>query len=131
MIRVIYLLILPIFLSACLAKGCKTSKKEWEGTAKVMSYYMGYACGDCYAQYKIKQVLVSKQIEGAELLEKDLKVVLKSSEEEKKLDSLVSKCAICYDFYFEGDVFKREVDSFYTMKVNSYSVRLRDSTCCN
>lgn len=98
--------------------------------AKLKCQYMAYACGECYARYKIVEVGNSDNFKSSELVNKDLKVEFASKEMENRLDSMVRKCAICYDFTFEGELSKSDKSSFFIMKLETYQVQLTDSSCC-
>lgn len=99
--------------------------------AKLKCHYMAYACGECFAKYKIVGVENSDNFKSSELVKKDLQVQFASKEMENRLDSLVSKCAICYDFTFEGKLSKSDNSSFFIMKLEAFQVQLMDSSCCD
>lgn len=99
--------------------------------AKLKCHFMAYACGECYARYKIVEVENSDNFKSSELVNKDLQVQFASKEMENSLDSLVSKCAICYDFTFEGKLSKSDNSSFFIMKLETFQVKLTDSSCCD
>ncbi len=130
MIRLIYFSIAIVLFSSFLLHGCGTTIVKQDDKVKLVCRYMGYACGDCYANYKIKKVSQSTNFEAKLLVGSDLKVLFKAGDE-AKLEKVVSKCAICYEFYFEGNISKKKGDTFYTLNADSFSVYLSDSTCCN
>lgn len=103
---------------------------EKKSKVKVKCYFMAYACGDCYPKYKIKQVLSSENIPDSLLLERELKIEYLSSKIEQQIDTLTSKCAICYDFFIEGSLYYQHRKEYSILQVDKCVAQLRDSTCC-
>lgn len=97
---------------------------------KVKCYYMAYACGDCYANYKIKEVIEGGSEIKKKLLDRDVKVTFKSKRLENRIDTLTGKCAICYDYYIEGYLEYRPEKEYSVLEADTCTVKLRNSKCC-
>ncbi len=87
---------------------------------------MAYACGECEPQYKIKQVLQAGKLRESELLDQDIRVDFKSSILEKQIDRATQECAICYDYYLEGELSYLPVKKYYELEADTCIVKLRD-----
>jgi hypothetical protein len=111
--------------------GFKSHFQKQSRKANVKCRYMAYACGECEPQYKIVEVIKGFDLNKQKLINKDIKVVFKSSSLESKIDSLTQKCAICYDFLFYGDLSYLPVKEYYEIKVDTCTVKLRDKTSCD
>jgi hypothetical protein len=119
-----------VLVSAAIATyGMLQSGKEKE-KVKVKCYYMAYACGDCFANYKIKEVIEAGDGIKGKLLNREVKVVFKSKRLEKQIDSMTAECAICYDYYIEGHLTYQSKKEFSLLEVDTCTVKLRDAKCC-
>ncbi|MBP6432600.1 MAG: hypothetical protein KA319_12610 [Ferruginibacter sp.] len=97
---------------------------------KIRCYYMAYACGDCFANYKVKEILEGENHVKGKLLDRDVKVVFKSKELESKVDSMTKRCAICYDYYFEGRLIYQPKEEYSVLEADTCRIQLRDLKCC-
>ncbi len=87
-----------------------------------------YACGECYPQYKVKEV---DPVKGYEfLLDQDISIIYPSKEQEDSIQKLTQKCIICYEFYFRGSV-RFSKKKGYIFKATSAKVKLWDDKCCD
>lgn len=91
---------------------------------------MGYACGDCYAKHQIQKVITGDSILKRELPGRDVKMIFKSEELEKKIDSITGQCAICYDYYVEGFLNYKKDQEFSLLEAENCEVKLKDPDCC-
>jgi len=93
---------------------------------------MAYACEECGPQYRIEGIskVYMGKVNRVGILGKDVKVVFKSRIFEKKLDSLVSACAICYDFYIDGDLAYSSKEGYYRLNADTCVTTLRSKDCC-
>ena len=107
---------------------CQTSIK---GKVELQCVYLGYACGECEAKYKIKKIINHEYALPEGINESDLKVVFTSSNQVRDIDNIVKGCAICYDYYFWGSLVKRSGNDYFTMNIDSVNVMLRDDSCCD
>lgn len=93
---------------------------------QVKCAYRRYACGDCFPQYKIVEVIKgSRSLKGIDL---DLDF------ESNNLDSIEKasdKCAICLDFYIVGNLKYTRYNKRYSMKVIECYTKLRFPGCCD
>jgi len=91
---------------------------------------MAYACGDCFAKYQIVEVLEGAEKIRNELLERDLKVTYVVKDLDLRIERLTRKCAICYDYYFEGSLKYSPIQEYSILEADACTIKLRDSTCC-
>lgn len=100
---------------------------------KVKCRYMAYACGECEPKHRIDTVLkvVEGKLDKRKVVDQDVKVIFRSSEQERRIDSQVQKCAICYDFYIDGDLKFLSLKGYYTLDVDTCIVKLRFKHCCD
>src|SRR6266498_4508249 len=124
-ITVIFLVAVNLIIYSC------TSDRLMVTNYKLEFSYMAYACGDCYAQYKVNRILRPEKNELKDLVGTDIKVIFKEDKLEKRIDSLTGKCAICYNYYFVGTLTKKRNNSYYILSADSCNFSLRDSTCCD
>ena len=90
---------------------------------------MAYACGDCYPQWRVDSNFAVEQ--GLkELIGKDIHVDRKGIQIENLITDSVSKCIICYDFYFNGSL-KKTLSNKYKFEAESFQMELRFPDCCN
>lgn len=94
---------------------------------EIQAFYMGYACGINCAQHKIKSI--KKEGNSSDLIDKDFRVIFEDETKARELSEKTAKCAICYDYYFTGDLKLKNGDSDYEMVVKSYRVELRPNCC--
>lgn len=95
----------------------------------IKTNYMMYACGECYPQYKVKEIVYP--IKGFEfLLNKDISVNYSSKKQEDSIKMVTEKCITCYEFYFTGKV-KYSKTKGYVFKARSAKVKLWDVKCCD
>lgn len=92
---------------------------------------MDYACGDCGPDYRVDSIL-SWEEKGKDLflLNQDIRIVYNSPDLEKAIGKQLVRCSFCYDYYFEGKISYAELKGFYTLKVDSCTVKLRSKDCC-
>lgn len=96
---------------------------------KIKCSYMAYACGNCYPQYHVKQIVIGKNKATEMILDTDLHIEFNDEKIKKKLISQTSKCMICYDFYFIGELKKTPVKGYYFIS-ESVEYKLKDTSCC-
>jgi hypothetical protein len=126
--RVSFILLFPVifyFLGSC--KNILPGDK-----VRLKCRYMAYACGECEPQYRIEEIskVYKGKVNRAAILGKDVKVVFKSHIFEKKLDSMVAPCAICYDFYIDGDLAYLSTKGYYRLIADTCVAKLRSNDCC-
>ncbi len=91
--------------------------------------YMAYACGDCYPQYRVDEVIIPSSGNLQEdMLKKEISVFYKAKELENHISKETSKCIICYDFYFSGEL-KQSASKGYFLEVDSAKIELRPNCC--
>ncbi|NOQ75849.1 MAG: hypothetical protein GQ574_27840 [Crocinitomix sp.] len=122
---------LLLFLISC--SGSNKEKEDWEYMHKedVVEFkfqYMMYACGECFNQHNLLEVIYSKY-DYTDLLDKDFYVEFENKKEEEILDKETSKCKICYDYIYKGRV-KTKKNGEYLFEVISGEALLRDDNCC-
>ena len=101
-----------------------------KGRVGLKCIYMGYACGECEAKYKIKEIINKESALPEGIKESELKAIFKSSNHERDIDNIVKDCAICYDYYFWGSLVKSSIKDYYTITVDSVSVLINSDRCC-
>ncbi|MBO9204665.1 MULTISPECIES: hypothetical protein [Niastella] len=104
-------------------------KSQIKGNVELKCIYMGYACGDCGAKYKIQEIKKHEYALPEDIKGADLEAVFTFPSQEKIIDKMVKNCAICYDYYFWGNLSKHSGKDFYTVNIDSFTVTLRDSCC--
>ena len=103
-------------------------KKDKQPTT-IKFHYMAYACGDCYPQWRVdSSFAVKKGLK--ELTGVDFYVNHKGRRIEELISDSVSKCMICYDFYFTGFL-KKTLSNRYKFDTDSFKMELRSKDCCN
>jgi hypothetical protein len=102
-----------------------------KGKVGLKCVYMGYACGECEAKYKIKKIINRELALPEGVKESDLKAIFRSSDQERDINNIVKDCAICYDYYFWGSLFKYSGKDYYTINIDSVKVLLRNDSCCD
>lgn len=90
--------------------------------------YMGYACGDCYPQYNVNEVLPSSL--KKKLIAKDIDIEFESDKQEEEFTKKISSCSICYIYNFKGDLYYSEKEDCYVVKLRDYSLKVKDGKCC-
>ncbi|MES2732405.1 MAG: hypothetical protein V4714_11670 [Bacteroidota bacterium] len=98
-------------------------------TITVKSYYMMYACGDCYPQYKVKEVLKPDN-KYSYLVDKLIDVKYESEALEQQINKQTEQCVICYDFFLTGRL-KYSKSKGYSLEVDSARAILRSNDCCD
>ena len=99
------------------------------GNMTIKCHYMAYACGDCYPQWQIDSSFAAEN-DLKDLKEKDIYVYYKGEQVEESLPDSISKCMICYDFYFTG-LLKKTLSDKHKFETNSFKMELRFKDCCN
>jgi hypothetical protein len=97
-------------------------------TITIKCRYMAYACGDCHPQYRVEKILGPRSSYG-EILNTDIVVHFVSAEQSRVIDNEVSKCAICFDYFFTGRLKKNLNGTFF--QVESYKLVKRKKCCDN
>lgn len=90
---------------------------------------MAYACGDCYAQYRVKEVLDADVDIVKSILNTDIVIEFKDEQMEKDLDKSTSKCVICYDFNFTGELKQSKSKGTFFI-AESVDYKLKNDSCC-
>jgi hypothetical protein len=91
--------------------------------------YMAYACGDCYPQYRVDEVINSLSEKTKEtILKQDISVFYEKKELENSIDKQTSKCVICFNFYFTG-VLKHSKSKGYFLDVSDAKAELKPNCC--
>jgi hypothetical protein len=123
-------IISTVLLATIVIFGIRGYRQTVSSKAKIKCWYMAYACGECWPQYRIKDVFSVSNVTKKELLNKDVRVIFKSEKLEKKIDSLTYKCVVCYDFYIEGELSYIPAKKYYEIKADTCVTKLRDKECC-
>jgi hypothetical protein len=123
-VKFLYFLI-PVILLIIYFFPVNTSK----GKMKIKCRNMAYACGDCYPQYRVLEILQNQNEESKKILNKELKIEFESEKIEKDLDVNTSRCLICYDFYFTG-VLKKSFHKGAYFIVETVNYKLKNDSCC-
>jgi len=121
---------IAIMLFAFLLTSCAGSDAGEESKIKITSHYIGYACGECAAKYQIKKVIGTSKDVKENLVNRDIKLIFSSKELENKIDSIVEKCAICYDYTLDGYLIYQPEKDYSIVKVDSCTVQLINPECC-
>jgi len=121
-------LIFLISVGLGVAGWCIYSQVYFPRTEKTIfkCHYVRYACGDCYPNWKIDSTGFSKSRNWLGL---DIKVIYNEKIIDELLDSELSGCLICYDFYFTG-ILKSTLNKKYRFEADSYEYKLRYKDCC-
>lgn len=91
--------------------------------------YMAYACGDCYPQYRVDDIIKSSSERTNQLIYKrEISVFYDSKKLESSISRETSKCTICFEFYLSG-VLKHSKSKGYFLEVNSANVILKPNCC--
>jgi len=103
--------------------------KKNTSTITIKCQYMAYACGDCYPQWKLDtSFAIGNSLK--DLKEKDIYVNYKGKQIEESLPDTVSKCMICYDFYFTG-LLKKTLSDKYKFEADTFQIKMESPDCCN
>ena len=117
-----------ITVSAATAWFFLFAKYPVQKNVHVLSSYMGYACGDCYPQYKVK--LVMPESLGKKLINKEIDIEFDSAEKEREFENKRSECSICYQYDFGGDLYYSNRKKCYVLKVARYKLKETFKGCC-
>lgn len=101
-----------------------------KGQVQIKCHYMAYACGDCYAQYRIDDAY---GIDGSikdKLIHTDIYVQFKSTDIEYALDNATGQCATCYEFLLTGHLQQSRAKGYYFLAEKA-QYKLRFKGCCN
>lgn len=96
---------------------------------KVMCNYMMYACGDCYPQYNVKEIISGNR--ELKIIGKDINIEFDNPKEEDIFNQKTPICVICLDYYLTGQIRYSLWKGNYILHVSNYSIILPDSTCCS
>ena len=88
--------------------------------------YMGYACGDCYPQFRIDSIISIKKSNYSNLIGKDVYIIYN----EQELEELIDSCWICYDYYVEGNLQKSLFKKYFIIRASSYYLKDKRPDCC-
>lgn len=104
-------------------------KKISSEKLKIKCNYMAYACGDCYPQYLVKEILEGENKEVSKIINTEIIIEYEDSTIEKEVDKNTAKCVICYDFVFTGILKYSKIKGMYfiAQKVN---YQLKNDSCC-
>ena len=103
--------------------------KKNAGIVTIKCHYMAYACGDCYPQWKIDSGF-SVENGLKDLIDKDILVKYKGKQIEESIPDSVSKCMICYDFYFTG-LLKKTLSDRHKFEADTFLIKMERPDCCN
>lgn len=122
--------LIAIFSTLCLAIVFFFSNRKNIGDEiTIRTNYTMYACGECYPQHRIKEIINPKQ--GFEfLLDKEINIIYSSRKQEDSIKKATEKCIICYQFFFTGKVIFSEKNG-YVFKAKSAKIKLWDDKCCD
>jgi len=104
-------------------------KKLSDSKMKIKCNYMAYACGDCYPQYNVKEILEGDDQKTCKIIGTDLIVEFKDKTAEQIVDKNTAKCVICYDFVFTGNLKHSAWKGTYFV-ADSVNYKLRNDSCC-
>ena len=119
----IALLIILIVSAVLYFKSFDASK----GKVKLKCYYMAYACGDCYPQYRIDKILEGNL--DTSYLGKEISLEFEIPEKESELDNKTGRCITCYDFYLTGLLKRSKTKGIYLLTEEA-EAKLRNKSCC-
>lgn len=122
-------LLSSVVIGAAAAVFFTSAKYNIQKNVRVTCMYMAYACGDCYPQYNVENVLPSSL--EKKLLNNDIDIEFASKEQEQLFKKKVGRCRICYKFDFKGDLFYSEKKNCYVIKLGNYKMQLKDNKCCD
>lgn len=96
---------------------------------KVICNYMMYACGDCYPQYNVKEIISGNS--ELKIVGQDINIEFDNPKAEKQFNEKTPICVICLDYYLSGQIRYSLWKGNYILNVSNYSIILPDSTCCS
>lgn len=88
----------------------------------IRTRYMMYACGDCYPQHKVEEIIFPKNGKYVFLLGKNLPIRFSSKDQEDTIDKMTEKCVICYDYFFTGNL-KYSKMKGYLFEIKQFKVK--------
>jgi hypothetical protein len=92
----------------------------------VKSRYMFYACGDCYPQYNIEEVVNSK-IQLSKIIGQDFDIEFEDVKIQDSFESSSRKCQFCTKYLFEGDLNYSILKRHYILNVRKYNLIINKS----
>lgn len=117
--------VISIICIICLV-ACQPKEKN---DIQLQCRYMAYACGDCYPQYKITDVL-NDSIAKRELSGKDINLEFENEEKEQEFVQLQGNCGICFLYKFKGDL-RYSITKGHILKVSDYNLEKYPECCEN
>jgi len=104
-------------------------KKISVSKVKIQCNYMAYACGDCYPQYRVNEILEGNNNEVDKILNTELIVEFEDKKMEQEMDKNTAKCVICYNFTFTGDLkYSKSKGKYFVAQTVDY--QLKNDSCC-
>ena len=101
-----------------------------DDNVKIKCNYMAYACGDCYPQFKVKDIIQGNNSEVKKILDSEIEVVFTDDKLQEAVDKGTYKCVICYDFIFTGNLKKSFRKGTYFL-AHTVKIKLKNDSCCN
>jgi hypothetical protein len=123
------ILIVTIIAIALTTAYCLVPEKISNTPIKIKCNYMAYACGDCYPQYKVNEILEGGSEEVNKILNTEIIVKFEDKKMEQKLDKSTAKCVICYNFTFTGDLKHSSKNGTYLI-AKTAEYKLKNDSCC-
>jgi len=115
--RFLFLIFLLLMLFSCesnrvndpeISRLKKSLRYKIQDSVELNLSFMGYACGDCYPQYRVDSVLFSENGDYDFYFNKEIHVELQNNELEKKENNL--KCSgTCYNYQLVGHFMRNEL----------------------
>jgi hypothetical protein len=108
------------FVAYCLSVGCEPSEKH-----SVFCLYEANAGPPGYPQF------VLKSIDGdtLHLQSNQLKAEFSTPQLDSAFYKQISECVICFNCFFEGEIYYSNWKGYYIMNVESFEVKLRNNCC--
>ena len=126
--KYLLVIVLSLVMLATSAVYFKSAKYNIQKNVSVKCVYMAYACGDCYPQYSVSEVLPSSL--DKKLLKKDIDIEFASKEQEEEFKKQIGVCGICHTYDFKGDLYYSNKKGCYVIKLGEYKLKLKDEKCC-
>lgn len=95
---------------------------------EIKSRYMFYACGDCYPNFRIEEVIGSN-MQSNNIIGQDIDLEFKDTKLQHSFESSTKKCMFCCRFQFKGDLNYSILKRHYVLNVKKYYVTINKSCC--
>ncbi len=95
--------------------------------------WQGYACGDCYPQFKVYKI-ISSYDKRNNILNKDIHIKKNINgryfDIDYGLNKRVPRCMICYTFVVKGSLYYNIWKNEYTLRTKKYRYYIENKECC-